>query len=155
MYKHLIGKQSEKVENIVERGAVKAFVRAIGDPHPLYTDKEYGKESKYKNNIVPPTFPRTFSYGTIPGLNLPSAGLIHGEQQFEYNRPLLVGEEVYCYSKVENYREKRAASGHLGFLTLLNFGEDKEGNQVFSSKSVLILTEKIREENERDSYNRA
>ncbi|WP_158736368.1 MaoC family dehydratase N-terminal domain-containing protein [Alteribacillus sp. YIM 98480] len=156
MYKHLIGKQSEKVENQVERGAVAAFARSIGDPHPLYVDKEYGKYSKYQNNIAPPTFPRTFSYGTIPGLHLPVAGLIHGEQTFEYKRPLLIGEEIYCHSKVENYREKRAASGHLGFLTLINIGEDMRENNIFTSKVVLVLTEQAREgEDYYDSNHRA
>ena len=32
MFEHLIGKRSNKVINIVERGAVKKFAEAIGDP---------------------------------------------------------------------------------------------------------------------------
>ncbi|HET7580461.1 MAG TPA: MaoC family dehydratase N-terminal domain-containing protein [Bacillales bacterium] len=144
MLEHAIGKQSEKVLNDVERGAVKKFAEAIGDPHPIYVDREYGGKSRYKDNIAPPTFPRVFDYGTIEELTLPKAGLIHGEQEFEYKRPLVVGESLFCYSKVENYVEKQAKSGKLGFLTIKNIGEDEAGEEVFSSTTVVVITEAVR-----------
>lgn len=144
MYKHLIGKSSEKVLNLVERGAVKKFAEAIGDPHPIYIDREFASNTKYKTNIAPPTFPITFDYGRIQDSGLPKAGLIHGEQEFEYVRPLFVGEEVYCYSKVIDYYEKQGSNGTLGFMVRKNSGEDKEGNEIFSSKSIIIITETVR-----------
>ena len=100
MFKDQIGKQSNKVKNAVEKGAVKKFAEAIGDLHPIYFDEEVGEKSRYKKNIATPTFPRTFDYGVIDGLDLPNKGLIHGEQTFHYVRPLFVGEEIYCSSKV-------------------------------------------------------
>ncbi|EPR29903.1 hypothetical protein I656_00403 [Geobacillus sp. WSUCF1] len=74
MYQHDIGKRSAKVKNVVERGAVKKFAEAIGDPNPIYWDEETGKRSRYGRNIAPPTFPRVFDYGVIEGLKLPSKG---------------------------------------------------------------------------------
>ncbi|MGV3488151.1 MAG: MaoC family dehydratase N-terminal domain-containing protein [Tuberibacillus sp.] len=145
MLEHLVGKISNKVLTTVERGAVKKFAEAIGESHPIYTEREYGLKSKYGDNIAPPTFPRTFDYGTIDGLQLPSAGLIHGEQSFDYTRPLVVGESLYCYTRVENYIEKETKTGSLGFLTLLNIGEDENNQMIFQSKIVIILTEKVRE----------
>lgn len=144
MFEDVIGKRSEMVLNEVERGAVKKFAEAIGDPHPLYVDREYGQKSRYKNNIAPPTFPRAFDYGTIKDLQLPEAGLIHGEQEFEYKRPLVVGESLQCFSEVENYAEKQAKSGKLGFLTIKNTGEDEVGGEVFTSQTVIVITEAVR-----------
>lgn len=144
MFEDIIGKQSEKVINEVERGAVKKFANAIGDSHPIYVDRAYGRKSRYKNNIAPPTFPRVFDYGSIEELKLPNAGLIHGEQEFEYKRPLVVGETLQCYSKVENYEEKQAKSGNLGFLTVNNIGEDGTGEKIFNAKTVTIITEAVR-----------
>ncbi|GGH82381.1 acyl dehydratase [Pullulanibacillus pueri] len=144
MVKRTIGKRSERVCNVVERGAVKRFAEAIGDPHPLYIEKDYGKHSRYKKNIAPPTFPRVFDYGKIEGLDLPKAGLIHGEQQFTYTRPLMVGESLYCYCEVESYEEKQARSGILGFLTIKYIGETASGQEVFTAKSVIILSEAVR-----------
>ncbi|WHY79693.1 MaoC family dehydratase N-terminal domain-containing protein [Neobacillus sp. WH10] len=144
MFKDQIGKQSNKVKNVVERGAVKKFAEAIDDLHPIYFDEVTGRLSRYKNNIAPPTFPRVFDYGAIEGLNLPDKGLIHGEQTFHYVRPLFVGEEVYCYSIVKKYFEKKGTFGQMGFLVLESFGEDSKGTTIFSSTSTIVISEAVR-----------
>jgi acyl dehydratase len=144
MFKDRIGKQSNKVKNVVERGAVKKFAEAIGDLHPIYFDEETGENSRYKANIAPPTFPRTFDYGDIEELNLPNKGLIHGEQTFHYERPLRVGEEVYCFAKVKNYFEKKGNFGEMGFLVIENYGEDVSGALIFSSTSIVVISEAVR-----------
>lgn len=144
MYTDFIGKRSNKVRNTVERGAVKKFADSIGDRHPLYLDEEAGKNSRYKNNIAPPTFPRVFEYGVIEGLKLPGKGLIHGEQTYHYERPLLVGEEINCYSEVSSYFEKTGSSGSMAFLSIKQYGEDLNGNLIFSSEQVIIINEAVR-----------
>ncbi|GAB4074273.1 hypothetical protein GCM10028778_17760 [Barrientosiimonas marina] len=144
MYKELIGKQSNKIRNTVERQSVKRFAESIGDPHPIFTDETVGRQSRYGNNIAPPTFPRVFDYGEIEGLNLPEKGLIHGEQTYHYNRPLLVGEDIYCYAKVENFYEKKGKDGRMFFLEVVHYGEDSEENIIFKEKMTIILTEAVR-----------
>jgi acyl dehydratase len=144
LFKDQIGKLSNKVKNAVERGAVKKFAEAIGDMHPIYIDEATGRGSRFKNNIAPPTFPRIFDYGEIEGFNLPIKGLIHGEQTFHYERPLLVGEELYCYTKVKNYFEKKGSFGEMGFLVLENYGEELEGKTIFSSTSTIVISESVR-----------
>ncbi len=134
MYKHLIGKRSNKVKNVVERGLVKRFAEAIGDLHPIYLDETVGANSQFAVNIAPPTFPRVFDYGKIEGLNLPVKGLIHGEQIYHYARPLHVGEELYCYSVVKDSYEKKGSSGSMTFLVVTRYGEDSKGNIIFSEE---------------------
>ncbi|RFU64781.1 MaoC family dehydratase N-terminal domain-containing protein [Peribacillus glennii] len=144
MFTEAIGKKSNKVKNIVERGAVRKFAESIGDMHPIYLDEETGEKSRYKRNIAPPTFPRVFDYGVIEDLKLPNKGLIHGEQNYHYERPLLVGEEIYCYTVVKDYYEKQGKNGSMGFLVLENGGEDLAGNIIFTSSSAVIITEAVR-----------
>jgi acyl dehydratase len=144
LFSDQVGKRSTKVKNVVERGAVKKFAEAIGDLHPIYFDEETGRNSRFQNNIAPPTFPRTFDYGAIEGLKLPEKGLIHGEQTFHYERPLLVGEEIVCYSEVKKYFEKKGNFGEMGFLVLESFGEDLAGNTIFSSTSTIVISEAVR-----------
>lgn len=144
MFKHLIGSASEKVENSIERGAVRKFADAIGDANPLFIDEEAGTRSKYKRNLAPPTFPVTLNYGTIEGLELPSKGLIHGEQSFHYEKPLFVGDTVYCSSKLVNYRERTGSGGSMGMLTIERMGETKNGELIFTMKQVIIITEAVR-----------
>ncbi|PJN88798.1 MaoC family dehydratase N-terminal domain-containing protein [Bacillus sp. mrc49] len=144
MFNDSIGKRSKPVKNIVERGAVRKFAFSIGDPHPIFIDEEAGRQSRYGTNIAPPTFPRVFDYGTIESLNLPDKGLIHGEQVYRYNRPLLVGEEITCYSEVKDYYEKKGKQGEMGFLALKNYGSDADGKLVFSAEQLVIINETIR-----------
>ncbi|MFC3041856.1 MaoC family dehydratase N-terminal domain-containing protein [Virgibacillus xinjiangensis] len=144
MYKDMIGRKSDKVKNMVERGLVRRFAESIGDPHPIYIDEETGEKSSYGRNIAPPTFPRVFDYGTVEGLRLPKKGLIHGEQKYHYERPLLVGEELYCHTVVEDYYEKSGGNGRMGFLAIKRYGEDVQGNIVFTEEMVTIITETVR-----------
>ncbi|ARI76468.1 MaoC family dehydratase N-terminal domain-containing protein [Halobacillus mangrovi] len=146
MFEHTIGKQSNKVKNTVERGAVKNFAEAIGDPHPIFIDEETGRQSPYKANIAPPTFPRVFDYGSIDELNLPSKGLIHGEQIYHYERPLLVGEVILCYTEVKDYYERSGKSGDMGFLKVKRYGTDFDGGLIFSEEQTVIITEAVRKE---------
>ncbi|MCH1626681.1 MaoC family dehydratase N-terminal domain-containing protein [Fredinandcohnia quinoae] len=144
MFSTLIGNVSKKVKNTVEKGVVKKFAEAIGDVHPIYLEEEVGKKSIYKRNIAPPTFPMVFDYGKIEGIDLTVKGLIHGEQVFHYERPLLIGEDINCYTEVKNYVEKKGSSGTMGFLTLNSYGEDMEGKTIFTTKMVVIINDAVR-----------
>ncbi|MDQ0859269.1 MaoC family dehydratase N-terminal domain-containing protein [Bacillus sp. V2I10] len=144
MFKHLIGSASEKVKNSIEQGTVRKFAEAIGDENPLFIDEAAGARSKYKRILAPPTFPVTLNYGTIEGLKLPAKGLIHGEQSFHYEKPLLVGDTVFCSSRLVNYKERTGRGGSMGMLTIERLGETEEGDLIFSMKQVVILTEAVR-----------
>ena len=144
MYKDYIGLTSNKVKSVVERELVRRFADSIGDNHPIYIDEETGKHSRFGTNIAPPTFPRVLRSGSIDGLKLPLKGLIHGEQIYHYVRPLLVGEEIYCYSKIEDYYEKEGTTGKMGFLKMKRYGEDSNGQLIFTEESITIITETVR-----------
>ncbi len=144
MYKEFIGKKSKKIKNRIERGLVKRFAEAIGDPHPIYIFEDYGIRSRYGQNIAPSTFPRVLEYGDIEGMQLPSKGLIHGEQIYHYERPLLVGEEVFCYTEIKDYVEKAGKSGLMGLLTIKRYGEDELENIIFIEEQTIIITEAVR-----------
>ncbi len=146
MFAQAVGKRSNKVLNRVDREHVKQFAISIGDEHPIYVDRECGRKSRYGENIAPPTYPRVFNYGEIEGLKLPSKGLIHGEQIYHYKRPLLIGEEVYCFAKVKDYKERMGSNGKMGIIRIENNGEDKEGNTIFTSTIVIIINEAVQRE---------
>jgi acyl dehydratase len=132
------------VRNLVERGAVRRFAEAIADPSPLYVDEEVAGRSRYGNLLAPPTFPRTFDYGRIEGLELPSAGLIHGEFRISYERPLLVGEELLCRMELKDSYDKQGRRGLLGFLVFERTGESADGERIFTTNDVVVVTESVR-----------
>ncbi|HET6872097.1 MAG TPA: MaoC family dehydratase N-terminal domain-containing protein [Sporolactobacillaceae bacterium] len=144
MFKDVIGQRSAFVKNSVERGAVKKFAESIGDLHPIFIDEKVGAASRYGTNIAPPTFPRTFDYGVIEALVLPEKGLIHGEQRFTYERPLLVGEELRCYQEITDYYERKGNFGQMGFLVIKRVGETPSGELIFTDEQVVIISEAVR-----------
>ncbi len=144
-FERFVGHRSKAAVNVVEKGAVRKFAEAIGDPNPLYTDEEVAKASRYGRLIAPPTFPRTFDYGEIEGAGSPGQGFIHGEHQIRYERPLFVGEEVSCYVEFKDYYEKEGSGGALGFLISERVGEDSEGERIFTMLDTAILTPAMRE----------
>jgi acyl dehydratase len=144
LYKEFVGLRSGPVRNPVERGAVRRFAEAIADPSPLYVDEEVAEKSRHGALLAPPTFPRTFDYGDIEGLTLPPAGLIHGEFRVAYERPLLVGEEVICRMQLEDSYDKRGRRGLLGFLVFERTGESPDGERIFTTNDVVVVTESVR-----------
>lgn len=144
LYAGFVGSRSEPVRNFVERGAVRRFAEAIADPSPLYVDEELAERSRYGSLLAPPTFPRTFDYGRIEGLELPSAGLIHGEFRISYERPLLVGEELVCSMRLKDSYDKQGRGGLLGFLVFERTGESMDGGRIFTTNDIVVVTEAVR-----------
>ncbi|GGU00581.1 MaoC family dehydratase N-terminal domain-containing protein [Actinomadura sp. NPDC048955] len=92
----------------VSRVKIREFADAIGDRNPLYRDREAAKAAGYPDVIAPPTFPIVVSLGN-PGLADPDLGLnyamvVHGEQRFEYTRPLRAGDVITCTSTITEIR---------------------------------------------------
>lgn len=144
LYEGFVGQSSGRVRNVVGRDAVRLFAEAIADPSPLYRDEEAAERSRYGRLLAPPTFPRTFDYGRVEGLELPPAGLIHGEFRISYERPLLVGDEVFCRMQLKDSYDKEGRGGLLGFLLFERTGEDPEGNLVFTTNDTVVVTEAVR-----------
>ncbi|QXJ23642.1 MaoC family dehydratase N-terminal domain-containing protein [Actinomadura graeca] len=92
----------------ISRVKIREFVDAIGDPNPLYRDQEAAKAAGYPDVIAPPTFPIVVSFGNDaladPELGLNFAMVVHGEQRFEYTRPLRAGDVVTCETTITEIR---------------------------------------------------
>ncbi len=144
LYERFVGLRSEPVRNLVERGAVRRFAEAIADPSPLYVDEEAAARSRYGSILAPPTFPRTFDYGRVEGLELPPAGLIHGEFRISYERPLLVDEELLCRMELKDSYDKQSRRGLLGFLVFERTGEGPQGERLFTANDIVVVTEAVR-----------
>ncbi|MCL6597886.1 MAG: MaoC family dehydratase N-terminal domain-containing protein [Alicyclobacillus macrosporangiidus] len=133
-----IGKSSAPVRNEVEKGAIRKFAQAIGSTNPLYLDEEYAASSRFGRLVAPPTFSRTFDYGTIPDLDFPRAGLIHGEQAYEYFLPILAGDVLYCSMELADVVEKQGKSGRMTFVVFRHQVVNDRGELVQRSKSTVI-----------------
>ncbi len=139
--KSLIGRESEPVVHDVEKGAIRRFAEALGDPNPIYVEDEAARQAGYPALVAPPTFAAVLSGNERfrHSLDLGTRALLHGEQQFEYTRPLLAGDRITVKSRVADVQERGGASGPMDILVIEDEGHDPQGALVFRARQVLVL----------------
>jgi len=123
-----------------------AFARALGDLNPRYLDpREAGGGGACGGIVAPPTYPIAFMTQAMAGgmdtfleLGLNFMTLVHGEQEFEYLRPVCAGETLALTGRVADIYEKSGSSGTLDFVVLETEARDTEGELVFFSRNTLI-----------------
>jgi len=124
----LIGRESEVVLFEVERGAIRKFAEAVQDQTP----------ECLRGEIAPPSFPTTFRI-TIPGLTFDLARVLHGAQEYRYERPLRAGDRVRCRLRVADIYQRKGRLGEMTFLILALEGRDESGTAVFTGTTTAIL----------------
>jgi hypothetical protein len=124
----LIGRESEVVVFEVERGAIRKFADAVQDQTP----------ECLRGEVAPPTFPTTFRM-TIPGLTFDLARVLHGSQEYRYERALRAGDRVRCRVRVADVYQRKGRLGEMTFLILAMDGTDESGSPVFTATTTAIL----------------
>jgi acyl dehydratase len=137
----LVGRRSEPVSVEVEKGAIRRFAEALGETNPLYFDEEAARAAGFRSIVAPPTFPVTLGRVPVPGLVLPPAGLIHGEQEFEYGEPIVAGDVITLTSMLEDVKTRTGRQGTMTILTLRTEGVNQTGALAFVSRATIIVTE--------------
>jgi acyl dehydratase len=134
--KDMIGRVLSTGSATVTPEHVAAFAAALGDDNPEYRGAEA---------VAPPTYPIAFMAQALAGgmetfleLGLDFMTLVHGEQEFEYARPIRVGETLTLTGRIGDIYEKQGASGTLDFVVIETEARDAAGAPVFTSRNVLI-----------------
>jgi acyl dehydratase len=95
----------------VSRVKIAEFATAIGDPNPVYRDASAARAAGYPDVIAPPTFAIVISMAAAgaamadSGLGLNYAMVVHGEQRFDYARPLTAGDVVTAQPTITGIRD--------------------------------------------------
>ncbi|TMR05389.1 MaoC family dehydratase [Actinomadura soli] len=122
----------------VSRVKIREFADAIGDHNPIYRDQEAAKAAGYPDVIAPPTFPIVVSFGgnalAAPGLGLNFAMVVHGEQRFEYSRPLRAGDVVTCTTTITEIK----SIGSNEKLTAVTDVRTVEGEMICKSYNTIV-----------------
>jgi acyl dehydratase len=162
---------SDGFEFPVDATAILTFAGALGETNPVYHDEAYARGTPLGGVIAPPTFgiaaahwnPRHFFRGVrrIPaaapppgeagadaprperGEGGPVARILHGEQRFEYHRPLRPGMRLRVETRPGKSWEKEGRrGGRLRFSESVSEYRDEAGELVLTATSVGIVTAK-------------
>ena len=139
--KNAIGRSSPPTLNEVEKGSIRRFAEALGDYNPIYYDEEYARASGYPTIVAPPTFPASFHSAAdlreLLGVGIKS--LLHAEQAFDYERPILAGDRIYVSTRVSDVLEKTGPAGKMDVAVIEDEGRDEEGTLVFRARRTLVV----------------
>ena len=108
----------------VELGKIREFARAVKDSNRVYLDDAQA--------LAPPTFLMTMALWmgdlgqTRSAVKLDYRRLLHGEQEFEYVRPIRAGDVLTFRSRTKDVFEKE---GKRGGKMLFVIGETEFKNQ--------------------------
>ena len=124
----------------VSRVKIAEFADAIGDPSPVYRDRDAAVAAGYPDVIAPPTFPIVVTMAASgqaiadPGLGINYALVVHGEQRFSYARPLRAGDVVTAQSTIETIK----TLGRNAVMTTRTEVRTVSGEQVCTAFSTLV-----------------
>jgi acyl dehydratase len=124
----------------VSRVKIAEFADAIGDPSPLYRDRAAAQEAGFPDVIAPPTFAIVISLAgsrsavSDRGLGLNYAMVVHGEQRFEYSRPLRAGDVVTAQATISDIHD----AGRNVLLTTQTQIRTLDGEHVCTAHSTLV-----------------
>ncbi len=138
-----IGK-AEKVEVVeIEKGLIRRFAEAIGDPNPLWQDEEYAKKTKYGGIIAPAELlvSSEFSSGVrvAEKLPLPAKRIIAGGADWEFYQPIRAGDVITTTHTLVDVYERQSKSGEkMTFLIFDSIHKNQRGEAVGKSRSTII-----------------
>jgi acyl dehydratase len=124
----------------VSRVKIAEFADAIGDPNPVYRDKAAAQAAGHADVIAPPTFAIVVSMAgsgaalADPGLGLNYAMVVHGEQRFVYERPIVAGDVLTAQATLTEIRD----AGRNIMLTTSTQIKSAAGELVCTAISTLV-----------------
>lgn len=126
---------------LVGREKVREFARAVLATAPIHHDPEAARAAGFADVVAPPTFPVVVQEATLAQLLAePDGGIdfsrvVHGEQRFDYARPVVAGDELTATLRVTSVK----SLGGNSMVTAESSIVDAEGAHVVTAVSTLVV----------------
>ena len=155
----VIGRPTSRGTIAIERGPVSNFAAAVKDDNPIYSNREAAREAGFDDIPAPPTWGFSMAHwGRFPeeqppddpslegnptmeiigGLMAKGGMVLHGEQEFVYHRPVVVGDVLHEEGKVTDFYTKESKGKTMTFLVTENEYRDDAGELVLTTRMNLI-----------------
>jgi acyl dehydratase len=155
----VIGKPTGAWKVTVERGPVSQFAASLQDTNPIYRDTKAARDAGFSHIPAPPTFSFAMSFwgaftedqppdptgGQNPmhvvmgDLFAQGALVLHGEQEFEYHRPVEVGDVLVGEGVIKDAYEKETDTATMTFIVIQTQWKDAgSGDPVVTEQFNLI-----------------
>lgn len=125
----------------VSSAKIAEFARATGATSPLHLDPQAARAAGHAGVVAPPTFLVSLAQATEaqyiedPASGIDFTRVVHGEEGFTLERPVVAGDRLVPTLTVESVR---AAGGHAMVTTRVDM-TDEAGAPVASVRSMLVV----------------
>jgi acyl dehydratase len=153
-----IGRSTGSGVVTVDRSTVTAFAAAVLDTNPVYRNRDVAQAMGFADVPAPPTYffsaaqsfdqreedqPDEPDQGDpmveVMGALMANGGLIlHGEQAFTYQRPVVVGERLRYQGVVKDIYQKQSGDRTMTFVVVETTFTDESGEPVVTSTMNVI-----------------
>jgi acyl dehydratase len=136
----LVGKEYPTVTYEVGREKLREFAMAVGETDPVFHDEEAARAAGHPDVVAVPTFPVVVAGKAAvalhgdPNLGLDYTRVVHGEQEFDYWRPIVAGDRLLARSRVAAVEVK----GRHELLTIETRITSEDGEPVCTVRNVLL-----------------
>ena len=126
---------------MVAREKVREFASAVFATAPIHHEVDAATAAGYPDLVAPPTFPIVIQEKTLqqllsdPGAGIDFSRVVHGDQKFEYHRPLVAGDEVVATLRVTKLQ---SLGGHT-MVTSESTITTTAGEAVVVATSTLVI----------------
>ena len=134
----------------IERGKVSEFAQAVAEKNPVYFDVDHARSEGFPDVLAPPTFTVTqiWQVGREEresrlGADLDYGRVLHGEQEFSYNRLPFAGEVLKGTMRIsKDFTKEGKRGGEMRFVTYESVFTDVQDEVVLTAYYTLIETSK-------------
>ena len=145
----VVGRSTGASRVRIERGAVAIFADALKDRNPIYRDPTAAQAAGLPGIPAPPTYPFAMkpmgrysadqppdtTGGTNPmhevmgSLSAKGGLVLHGEEEFRYHRPMVVGDVLIGEGLVTDIYEKDTGSATMTFIVIETVWRDETNDE--------------------------
>jgi acyl dehydratase len=156
--KSIIGQPTSNATVVIERGPVSFFADAVVDANPIYHNPQAAEAAGLAGIPAPPTYSFAMEhwgkYEELQPADAPTGNpmlkafgplmakggiILHGEQEFIYHRPIVVGDRLVGQGKVVDVYQKESKGKTMTFLvTETNWTDERTGEPVVTSRFNVI-----------------
>lgn len=126
---------------LVGREKVREFAQATFATDPGHSDVEHARARGWSDVVAPATFPVVIQQAALDMLvSDPDAGIdfsrvVHGDQRFDYSRPVVAGDELVATLRVTKVN---SLGGHHMVTAEVSM-HDSLGAHVVTATSTLVI----------------
>ena len=139
--RNMVGVAAEPEVFEVEKGHIRRFAKAVGDPNPLWQDEAYARKSRYGSIISPPMFLQDEGKNKFADRLMEiisPLGFLNGGLDIEFYKPMIPGDMITTQAKLSDLYEKQGKTGKLLFMVVEVTFTNQRGELVSISRNTFI-----------------